>query len=65
MVCLFVCLFVLPVNQFLQALQALAAQVHLEPTTKMLTCNLIAGESFEKELKTQYCKQYPFRAVKG
>ena len=31
--CLFVCL--LPVNQSLQALQASAAQVRLEPTTKM------------------------------
>ena len=37
MFCLFVCLFVclLPVNQSLQALQASAAQVRLEPTTKM------------------------------
>ena len=31
----------------------------------MLTWNLVAGESFEKELKSQYCRQYPFRAVKG
>ena len=79
-VCLFVCL--LPVNQSLQALQASAAQVHLEPTTKMpqrnsvfylrqpgvtrkdftprkvCICvhasvwNFVAGEYFEKELKT-------------
>ena len=97
MFCLFVCLFVclLPVNQSLQALQASAAQVRLEPTTKMpqrnsvfylrqpgvtrkdfaprkvCICvhasvwNLVAEESFEKELMSQYCKQYPFRAIKG
>ena len=87
----------LPVNQSLQALQASAAQVRLEPTTKMPQRNSVfylrqpgvtrkdfaprkvcicvhasvcvyvdlASESFEKKFKTWYCKQYPFRAVKG
>ena len=27
--------------------------------------SLVAGESFEKELKSQYCKQYPYWDVKG
>ena len=26
----------------------------------MLTWKLVAAESFEKEFKTRYCKQYPF-----
>ena len=65
--CLFVCLFIasVPVSSGV-ASSGSSRTNHYDATEELhVLLEAAAGESFEKELKTQYCKQYLFRAVKG